>query len=178
MTAARVGAERTASGEKDAFSDAANSGVSANLCEALVEIIDSFPTLNVNVSWARIRPNMTSNQTLRFGANDAPILRQVAHAFRERTPKPDIQLHGHVRLLTRGEDEEDGRIRLNAIVDGKQLSVTASLERQDYEQAVQAHKDKATVTLSGDLERTGPRWRLLNPRLKHILWQEESGRDD
>lgn len=52
LTAVRVGAERTASGEEDAFSDAANNGVSANLCEALVEIIDSFPTLDVNVSWA------------------------------------------------------------------------------------------------------------------------------
>lgn len=136
LTALRVAAERMASGEEDAFSDATTSGVSANLCDALVKIIDSFPTLDVSVSWARIRLKIAPNQTFRFGTNDAPLLQQMAHAFREHAPRPDTQLQGYVRRLTREEGEENGIIHLNASIDGKQLSVTAFLERQDYEQAV------------------------------------------
>lgn len=178
LTALRVAAERMASGEEDAFSDATTSGVSANLCDALVKIIDSFPTLDVSVFWARIRPNTAPNQTFHFGTNDAPLLQQVARMFREHAPRPDVHLHGYVRLLNRGKDEEDGRIRLNTYFGEKQLSVTALLERRDYERAVQAHKDKAWVTLSGDLERMGQRWRLLNPRLDHVLRREELDHND
>lgn len=178
LTAVHVATERAASGEKNAFGDATNSGVSANLCDALVKIIDSFPTLDVNVSCARIRPDIAPNQNFRFGTNDAPLLQQLARVFREHAPRPDVHLHGYVRLLNRGEDEEDGRIRLNTYFDEKQLSVTALLECRDYERAVQAHKDKAWVTLSGDLERTGQRWRLLNPRLDHVLRREELDHND
>lgn len=98
--------------------------------------------------------------------------------FREHAPRPDVHLHGYVRLLNLGEDEEDGRIRLSTYFGEKQLSVTALLERRDYERAVQAHKDKALVTLSGDLERMGQRWRLLNPRLDHVLRREELDHND
>ena len=178
LTALRVAAERTASGEEDAFSDATTSGVSANLCEALVEIIESFPTLDVSVSWARIRPNIAPNQTIRFGTNDAPLLQQMAHAFREHAPRPDTQLQGYLRRLTREEGEEDGKIHLNTLVDDRPQSVSASLERQDYEQAVQAHKDKALVTLCGNLECRGQQWRLLNPCLKRIVGQGEFDYND
>ncbi len=54
-------------------------------------------------------------------------------------------------------------------IDGQRQSVMAVLERLDYERAVQAHGDRALVVLSGDLERMGQRWRLLNPRLEDVL---------
>ena len=173
LTAIRVATEQTVSGDGDAFRNAIKSGVSANLCEALMKIIGSFSILDVSVFWAQIRPNTESNCTVRFGIKDAPLLRQVAHMFREHSPQPDTQLFGNVRLLRRGEEEEDGTIRLNTLVNEKQLSVTALLAREDYERAVQAHKEQAMVILSGDLERMGQRWRLLNPRLERVLRREE-----
>lgn len=168
LTAIRVAAEETASGDRDAFRDTTKSGVSANLCEALVKIIGSFPTLDVSVSWAQIHPNPGSNRTVRFGSKDEPLLRQVARAFREHAPQPDVQLIGNVRLLKREEDEEDGTIHLNTLINDKQQSVIVSLGREDYDQAVQSHKDQTWVILSGDLERMGQRWRLLNPRLERV----------
>ncbi len=178
LTAVREAAEQTASGDEKAFVGTMKSGVSANLCEALDKIISSFSTLDVNVSWARIRPNTVPNCTVRFGNKDAPLLRQVAHAFRERAPQPDIHLLGFVQLLKRGEEEEDGTIRLSTFVDEQQMSVTALLERQDYEQAVQAHKDQAMVMLSGDLERRGQRWWLLDPHLQRVPRKEEFNLND
>ncbi len=178
LTVVRTAAEQTASGDEDAFRDATKSGVSANLCEALDKILSSFSTLDVCVSWAQIRPNTRPNRTIRFGVKDAPLLQHVAQIFREHAPQPDIELPGHVQLLKRRENEEDGTIRLNTFVDEKQHLVTALLERQDYEQAVQAHRDKAMVVLSGDLERTGQRWRLWNPSLKRVLSQEEADLDN
>ena len=55
----------------------------------------------------------------------------------------------------------------------KRVSVTTMLERHDYQQAVQAHRDKALVILSGDLEHFGQRWKLLNTRFEGVLRDEE-----
>ncbi len=178
LTVVRTAVEQTASGDEDAFCDTTKSGVSANLCEALDKILSSFSTLDVSVSWAQIRPNTRPNRTIRFGVKDAPLLQHVAQIFREHAPQPDIELSGHVQLLKRRENEENGTIRLNTFVNEKQHSVTALLERQDYEQAVQAHREKAMVVLSGDLGRMGQRWRLWNPSLKRVLSQEGADIDN
>ena len=174
LRAARQATEQAAAAEGIAFEDAMEHGVSANLCEALVRIIEPFPTLDVGVSWARTRP-VTPARTVRFGRADATLLREAARSFRERAPRPDVQLHGFVRRLARREADEDGTIRLATDVDGQQQSVTAVLEQADYERAVQAHKDRAMVVLEGDLERTGQRWRLLNPHVTGVVLDDESG---
>lgn len=174
LNVVRQATERTAAGDGGAFGDVVEGGVSANLCEALVRIIEPFPTLDVDVSWARTRPVKSTRPVVRFGRTDAPILREAARSLRERAPRPDVRLVGYVGLLKRGETEDDGTIRLLAYVDRKRLSVTAVLEREDYERSVQAHKDRAPVVLSGDLDRMGQRWRLLNPQLEEIIRNDES----
>ena len=176
LAAAQQATERTAAGEENAFGASVESGVSANLCEALEKIIGSYPTLDVSASWAQTRPAKAPQRAVRFGRADAPLLREAARLFRERAPKPDVRLQGYVQRLTRAEDEADGTIQLRAFVDEDQTprSVTALLERQDYERVVQAHKNQASVVLCGDLERMGQRWRLLNPQLKGVLRNDET----
>ncbi len=173
VTAARRATERAAAGDDGAFEETVSSGVSANLCEALVRIIEPFPTLDVGVSWARTRPMAIQGTVVRFGRADAALLREAANSLRERAPRPDVRLHGFVRLLKRGEAEDDGTIRLATDIDGKQQSVVAVLGRADYDRAVQAHKDRALVVLAGDLERAGQRWRLLNSCVKGVLRDDE-----
>ena len=175
VTAAHQATERAAAGDDGAFEGTVASGVSANLCEALVRIIEPFPTLDVGVSWARTRPVAATEAVARFGRADAALLREAARSLRERAPRPEVRLHGFVRLLKRGEAEDDGTIRLATDIDGQRQSVVAMLERADYERAVQAHKDRALVVLAGDLERTGQRWRMLNPHVEGVIRDE---RDD
>ena len=169
VTAARQATERAAAGDDGAFEETVASGVSANLCEALVRIIEPFPTLDVSVSWARTRPVAIPGTVVRFGRADAALLREAARSLRDRAPRPDVRLYGFVRRLKRGEAGDDGTINLLAKIDGQQQSVVAVLEQADYERAVQAHKERALVVLAGDLERTGQRWRLLNPHLEGVL---------
>ena len=144
--------------------------MSANLWEALVRLVEPFPTLDVGISWARTRPRAapTTVVSIRSG-RCARSLREAARSLRERAPRPDVRLHGFVRLLKRGETEDDGTIRLATEIDGQRQSVVAVLEQADYDRAVQAHKDRALVVLTGDLERTGQRWRLLNPHVESVF---------
>ena len=169
LTAVRQATERTAAGDKEAFGDAVAQGVSANLCEALVRLVEPFPALDVGVSWARTRPLAIASNVVRFGQADAALLREAARSLRDRAPRPDVDLYGFVRLLKRGEEDDDGIIGLATTIDGQRQSVKVVLERVDYERAIQAHHDRAPVVLKGDLDRLGQRWRLLNPRLTGVI---------
>ena len=71
--------------------------------------------------------------------------------------------------MKRPETKDDGTIHLRAHIDGQQQAVTAVLAQSDYDRAVQAHRDKAMVTLKGDLERKGQRWWLLNGQVESVL---------
>ncbi len=175
LTAVRGAAERAAAGETGSFEAAVDDGVSANLCEALVRLIEPFPTLDIGVSWARTRPvtGKVPGHIVRFGSSDAALLREAARSFRDRAPRPDVSLHGFVRLLKRGEADDEGTIHMTAVIDGRRQSVAAVLEQRDYRRAVKAHHDRALVVLKGDLERMKQRWRLLNPRLIEVICDDE-----
>ena len=174
LEAARTATERTVGGAADAFFEAVGSGVSANLCDALVTLIEPFPGLDVSVTWARTLPRRTARETARFARADAPILREAARSFRSQEPRPDERLFGFAQRLKRSEAETEGTIVLWASVDGRNQSVTANLEPFDYERALQAHQDRAPVVMQGDLVRTGQRWRLLNAEVVDIIRDEGS----
>ncbi len=173
LNAARGAVERTAAGDEGAFRESLAGGVSANLCEALVRIIEPFPTLDVEVSWARTRPMTASGAVVRFGRADTAVLREAARLLRDRAPRPDVRLHGFVQRLKRGQTDDGGAVGVVTDIDGQRQSVAAVLEREDYERTVQAHHDRALVVLAGDLDRMGQRWRLLNPRLENVIRDDE-----
>ena len=174
LKAARESTERAAAGEGNAFASGVEKGVSANLCDALTCLIGPFPTLDIGVFWARTWPSSLPEAVVQFGRADSPILRQAAQSLRNRAPREGVYLHGFVERLKRPEAKDDGTIHLRTHIDGQQQAVTAVLAQSDYDRAVQAHRDKAMVTLVGDLERKGQRWWLLNPEVQAVLPNEEA----
>lgn len=168
----RAATEQSATADEGAFEGAWFRGVSANLCEALARMVERFPTLDVGVTWARTRPEATNGRVVRFGQADAPVLREAARSFRRRAPRPDVRLHGFVRLLKRSESQYGGTVELATDVDGRQQSVSTALEQADYEQAVQAHKDRSLVVLTGDLDPLGRR--LLNAHVQLVVRHDSS----
>lgn len=161
--------EQTNSGTVDAFRDAVEQGVSANLCEAIAKLLDPFPALDTSLSWARTRPVDRSRSTVRFALADAPILREAARLLRSREPRENEPVFGIVQRLQRGEHETEGRISLVASIDGRNQSVTAELGEFDYARAIEAHRDKAPLVMRGELSRIGQRWRLLNPSIVDVI---------
>ena len=174
LSSIRQSAERTASGDAGAFSDAVPSGASANLCEALVQMVEPFSTLDISMTWARTRPMLTARQLVSFSNDDVSILREAARSFRNREPRFDVSLFGSVQRLKRDDSETDGTVTLRASVEGKIQSVTAVLSQPDYNLAIQAHKEKTPVIAEGDLDRFGQRWHLLNPRIVAVITDDDA----
>ena len=173
LTAAREATERTSAGDADAFPKAVEHGASANLCDAVATLIEPFGGIDIGLTWARTRPMERARETVRFGASDAPILREAARCFREREPRPDVSLIGYIQRLRRDDGETDGTITLRTYMDGRALSVAAVLDHPDYDRAIQAHKSDALVVVAGDLERFRQRWRLRNPRIVDVALDED-----
>jgi len=178
LAATREATEKTVGGDTGAFSEAVARGVSANLCEALVKLIEPFSTLDISLVWARTHPMSTARNVVHFDAHDAPILREAARLFRDREPRPGVCLFGVVQRLKRGEMDREGTIALWTSIDGQNQAVVAVLKQSDYEQAIQAHETKSPLVMEGDLERTGQRWRLLNPRIVDVILNEDMPDED
>ena len=82
LDATKFATEGMVYGDDGQFSAAVASGSSANLCEALVEMMEPFPTLDVNFSWAKTRELPRCPGAVRFANDDVPILRQAAQSLR------------------------------------------------------------------------------------------------
>ncbi len=177
LLATRQALERANTGDSKAFSDAVAEGASANLCEALVQLVDPFPTLDIGISWALTRPVNRPRPAVRFNRDDVDILREAARSFRSREPQPDLRLFGFVQRLKRDNDETDGTVTLRVSVEGKTQSVTAVLNQADYDRAISAHREKEPVIVEGDLERFGQRWRLSSPRIVSIITRDDEEED-
>ena len=178
LRATRQATEKVVGGDTDAFPQAVEYGASANLCDALVRLIEPFPALDVSLTWARTHPTNTARDVVRFAKSDASILREAARLFRDRGPRPDVRFVGFVHRLKRDEWEMEGTITLRAYIDERMQSVVAVLSQSDYRRAVQAHQEKALVSMEGDLERVGQRWHLLNPRILNVILDEDASNED
>ena len=174
LVATRKALENTMGGDTEAFTDAVASGASANLCDALAQMTAPFHALEVRVTWARTRPMSMSRCTVRFNRDDTPVLSEAARDFRNREPKPDVRLTCSVQKLQREDGETDGTVTLRTSIEDTIQSVAAVLSRSDYNRVVDAHKRSVPIIATGDLDRFGQRWRLLNPRIVTVITNEDA----
>ena len=173
LAATREAIERTMSGDTGVFADAVASGISANLCDSLAQMTKPFHELEVRVTWARTRPMPMAHSTVRFNKDDTSVLSEAARGFRNREPRPDVHLPCSVQKLQRDDGETDGTVTLRTAIEDKIQSVTAVLSQSDYDRAIDAHKGKVPIIATGDLDRFGQRWRLLNPRIVAVITDDE-----
>ncbi len=169
LDAVRDAAESVVGGKDDAFVLAVESGVSANLCEAIAKLVEPFTTLEASIAWALTRPVDRVKSSFRFASADAAILKEAARALRGRAPRPDVHLFGFVQRLKRDQDTVEGTVTLKTSLDGKSQSVTAVLDQPTYELAVQAHRDRSAIVMKGDLEAVGLRWQIYNGQISDII---------
>jgi hypothetical protein len=152
-----------------AFTEAVSAGVSANLCEAIAAIVEQADGIDLSVTWARTRPAPVAADQIAFSRSDGEILREAARQFRLLEPLRDERLLGYVTVLRRPEAAPDGRIKIHALIDGRVKSVSTTLSPEDYAIASRANLTRQPISVTGDLERKGQRWTLVEPRDLQII---------
>ena len=169
----------------NSFLSAVTSGVSANLCEALIssgdEILFSRP-IEVSVTWsyAIAQTNTLPSFPVKFDSTVMPFIRQAAREFRAKNPEV-ITLNGWVNILERdAQSGGAGLIRLVARIDGKMRPIRMGLDPETYNLAIDAHKNGSLVSVTGTLVvENGVYYRLQNPTGFYVIEQEAfSDRDE
>jgi hypothetical protein len=135
----------------------------------LRSIIDRSDGAEVSVTRARTRPAPVARDRIVFGRADGEILREAARQIRLREPRRDERILGYVTDLHREKDEVEGRATIKTLIDGQPRSLGMTLMKGDYDVAVQAHRERVPVTLVGDLEPEGQRWKLSEPRNLRLM---------
>ena len=157
-------AASSASGKLDPFEAAIESGVSANLCEAIARLVERGDGVEISVGWSQVRPAPEAFAVYRFDRDNARILSEVATKFREREPQPDITIEGFVVALHRQPHEFDGRAKIRGFVEGRGLSLWTNFILSDYQKVVEAHDKKMRIRLDGEIVKRGQFFTLENPR--------------
>ena len=161
-------AERVSSKEMDVehFLEVVSEGVSANLCDAIVEIDKSgeHTGVDIKLSWSPILKISNDVPTAIFlSRNIIPVIESAAQRLKS-IHKDNFELRGIVINLHRLPETRTGKVTIKSNIDDKNRDVAVQLQDEDYEIAVQANKEQSIIVCYGELSKEGKTFNLLNPR--------------
>ena len=167
-------AEDTALRGLVAFQDAVKDGVSANLCEAVVDLLkaDENSTLKVDFAWAMNRPKPAIKPIV-IPQSVSGNLEAAARFFRATDTLEDYVVQGPVVKLQHEVTENSGRVTILADVEGKARKVGVTLPLELYNFAVEAHKNYKPVRLVGNVVKEGRAYSLRDTKSLYIVSDDE-----
>jgi hypothetical protein len=121
--------------------------------------------VEVNFRWASTRAAAAAlprqvildRATLRFVESAEAFLRQ-------RTKEDQFALSGFVVRLTSAHAEHGGEVVVQAPVEDRWRNVTLLLDAEEYQTAVDAHKNSRRISATGTLLKEGNKWKLRDAR--------------
>ena len=147
------------------FKQAAQRGVSANMCEAVAALAKRQHGIGISLSWASVRPSAASDRDFSFSESDAEVLDDGAKLLRRSNPFLDAQVTGEIVRLDRDSEEEfDGRAVVLYQLDRRPVALHVQFTPADHDEVVRAFRDGIEVNLAGDIHLEGRRYLLKNPR--------------
>jgi hypothetical protein len=175
LSAASAGTQNAAvSGSLDAFEDAVEKGVSANLCEAIIGLSRSGGRrgLEFSFSWAPSSPEarVEAGGSRRFSPDAVPYLERVSKHFRKTGEIEEVEVFGVVHKLQHLGDA--GRVTIVGTADGEQRSIVTELRDDQHRQAVRSYDERLTIACVGELAKEGASYRLRNVRDFRILEEQ------
>jgi hypothetical protein len=151
-------------GNIKAFDAAIKEGVSANLCDAIVNINQSSSNdlTEISVSWSLGRPVPKNTPSkVSFSSDLVSYIAEAARTFKEIKPVDEFELYGVVVRLTRKEKQTPGEIIVFEL-DGQKRKVSIELSEKDYKMAIQAHENLTPIYCIGELRKKGKVFSLFN----------------
>jgi len=174
LTAAQ---QATETGDLQPFRTAVHSGVSANLCDALVGLgqISPLKGVEVSVDWSKSRPvDSVPQWTMMIGADFFPIIEEASRLFKETEPREDFELSGFVEKLERPVGVDVGNVSVTTLIEDQPRRVIIELGDPEYQIAVRAHSDSRPISCTGNLSKEGRSFRLTNPRQFEVINIEDA----
>jgi hypothetical protein len=160
-----------ATGDLALMKNAVRHGVSANLCDALVEMNQSSGERGIDFrfSWAPSRGVPSGAKTdVSISPDIIPILKETSRLFRETGTQEGVEVIGTAHKLQHAEGNR-GKVTLFGAVDGEPRSITLDLEGREHDLAVRSYQERIPLICFGSLVREGRAWVLKNLRNLDLL---------
>ena len=136
-----------------------NKGMSSNLCDALLSLMELGRSVSLSIRWALAHPSPESDYQVRFEQSDVPRLEQTKRAL--EMDGQSVQISGHVSGLVRTPERNEGTAKVRAKVGDVHRTVHLHhIPDSNYSRLVEAHKHRHRIELSGRLQRRGHTWEL------------------
>ena len=148
------------------FEDWVSMGVSANLCDAVGNLVDyeNGSGLKISVQWALAKQGPESSPDFRFTKSDAPALKEAARILKDGRERDDERISGFVTRLVRGTRDRRGSVTIRSAFGRSHRNIKVDFNTDDYSRIVQAHDSRRIVSVVGKLKPSGRGWILDNPR--------------
>jgi hypothetical protein len=151
-----------------------DTGLNANMCDALVNMREKISDLRVEyaVEWSPKLPMRATGRSRKIdiGPEAFDYLREAARTMRKTEPPQSVVIEGRVVMLRSDSPPwEDEPSSPHTVVvawldpEGKLIRTRVVLQPQDYLLACDAHKSGMMISVRGTLERRGKYSRLANP---------------
>lgn len=147
------------------FEEVTQRGVSANLCEAVAALARNAHGIEVNLSWAAVRPSDASDRQFVFSESKADVFADGAEWLRQKSPSMNAQVTGEiVRLDRQSREEFDGHAVVLCELDGRGVALQVQFDIANREEVLRAFRDSLEISMDGDIYQEGKRFHLRNPR--------------
>lgn len=154
------------------FRSTVQQGVSANLCEAVVEMSsyrDVYQDIEINFTWSpKYQTDWDTPEKIILKSETMPIFEKVADMLREFEPKENFVVYGPVLRLERSEEAVIGKITVQSFVLGSVRNIQIELPEPEYHVALQAHDQQKNIYCKGTLQKEGRYYWLSNVSLLEI----------
>lgn len=168
LTATREAIEHYESASSFAgFSDGVDRGVSYEMVTAIQAMLDNSDGADVSIAW-ELGQELNIEQladpvTVEFEPRFYPILENASHRLASTSPPEKVTVIGTVTLLERPSAESPGVIRVEVLSGSPAKKIRVRLDHDQYELALEAHKNDAGVVITGRQEREGRYYWLYDP---------------
>ncbi|WP_330468605.1 hypothetical protein OG547_28245 [Streptomyces longwoodensis] len=172
---------RRATGGMDAFDSAVGAGVSRELTEALVALVQGTEGARVAVEWAPAagvpEDCAASGEPVEFSPGDLPALREAGARYLREEPAVPVRITGTVVRLRRSGPRGEGSVRLRVLAGADVPHVRLTLDEDGYRTAGQAHLAGLPVRVRGRLESRGGFRRVTAASEVEAVQVDEAERD-
>lgn len=166
-------------GTLDAFQNAVQYGVSANLCEAVVGLAggaEGQAGLSVDLTWSRARPaSREVPRRIELPSDAMPFVAEAARLFKEQSPVAGFVLEGRIVKLEREEGALLGRATVMGFVEGNPRRILLELSGPSYDEAIAAHRADRTVRCTGELRKSGGSFQMKDVRDFQVVGGAKKG---
>ena len=145
-------------------------GLSANLCEALSQMLrEGAQRVDVLTSWSPLRPSGEGRPShVVIDRSSREWINAVGTALKSGRTMDYLEVSGLIVRLARPPQQavpRFGEVCIRAFVDGEAVQVTAEeVDEQQYNAFVSAHRENRIVSCHGQLVRDGQRYILRHVR--------------